>query len=298
MDTIVDLFTYCRVHNCRHCGRALATIVQAAILPDMVDSTGQQLPSTLKTAARWVRLGESGIPAMLVHPDWEHGRPAPVMIWMHGRTVNKELDPGRYLRWLRSGIGVCAVDLPGHGERYDESLQDPGRALDVVLQMLDEIDEVTEVLEGMGCFDSERVGIGGMSAGGMVTLARLCREHSFVCASVEATSGSWEEHLQGDRSGTNPPEAIAANDPIQHLDSWREIPIQALHSIHDEWVAIEGQSRFIDALRNLYSDPELIEFIRFERTGAPNEHAGFGTYAAEAKNRQVEFLRRYLLDSA
>ena len=234
---------------------------------------------------------------MLVHPDWAQGRPVPVVIWMHGRTVNKELDPGRYLRWLRSGIGVCAVDLPGHGERYDESLQETDRALDVVLQMLNEIDEITEMLEGMDCFDSERVGIGGMSAGGMVTLSRLCREHSFVCASVEATSGSWGEHLRGNRS--NPIQAgnIEANDPIQHLDSWREIPIQALHSIHDEWVSITGQTQFVDALRARYADPGQIEFIRFERTGAPNEHAGFGKFAAEAKNRQVEFLRRWLLES-
>lgn len=236
---------------------------------------------------------------MLIHPDWEDGEPVPTIIWMHGRTVNKELDPGRYLRWLRSGIGVCAVDLPGHGERYDETWQDPGRAFEVVLQMLNEIDEITDALDVMECFDSGRVGIGGMSAGGMVTLARLCREHSFICASVEATSGSWGEHIQGNRSDTippAPPEEIAANDPIQNLDSWREIPIQALHSIYDELVDIAGQARFIDALRARYADPGQIEFIRFERTGAPNEHAGFGKYAADAKNRQVEFLRRYLLD--
>jgi len=34
---------------------------------------------------------------------------------MHGRTANKELDPGRYLRLIRAGIAVCAIDLPGHG---------------------------------------------------------------------------------------------------------------------------------------------------------------------------------------
>ena len=29
--------------------------------------------------------------------------PRPTIIWIHGRTVSKELDPGRYLRWLRAG---------------------------------------------------------------------------------------------------------------------------------------------------------------------------------------------------
>lgn len=263
----------------------------------MVELTGK-LPSALRDASKWIRLGDSEIPAMLVHPDWERGQPVPVVIWMHGRTVNKELDPGRYLRWLRSGIGVCAVDLPGHGERFEEALQETGRALDVVLQMLDELDEVIDVLNEMACFDTKRIGIGGMSAGGMVTLARLCKPHPFACASVEATSGSWAEHLQGNRFKTITQDVIDANDPIQHLESWREIPIQALHAIHDEWVDIAGQERFFDALRERYADPEQIEFIRFERTGAPNEHAGFGKYAAEAKNQQRDFLESHLVDNA
>src|SRR5262245_11172372 len=75
-----------------------------------------QMPSALRANARWQRLGPSDIPALLVHPDWNSGQPAPMVLWMHGRTVNKELDPGRYLRWMRAGIGACAVDLPGHGE--------------------------------------------------------------------------------------------------------------------------------------------------------------------------------------
>jgi len=61
-------------------------------------------------------------------------------------------------------------------------------------------------------------------------------------------------------------------------------------------VAIAGQERFFDALRARYADPGQIEFISFERTGAPYEHAGFGKYAADAKNLQTEFLRRHLLD--
>jgi len=73
-----------------------------------------RLPSSLASRAKSVRFGD--VPALLAHPDWE--TPAPVVLWMHGRTVSKELDPGRYLRWVRAGIAACAVDLPGHGERF------------------------------------------------------------------------------------------------------------------------------------------------------------------------------------
>ena len=148
-----------------------------------------RLPSALQAAARWRRLGVSDIPAMIVHPDWEGaetaadsagpsggpsaapsaapagapsgGRP-PVVIWMHGRTARKEIDPGRPLRLLRAGIGFCSVDLPGHGERYDAALQHPAHSLDLILQMIDEIDEIIDALRQMGIFDPHRMGIGGM----------------------------------------------------------------------------------------------------------------------------------------
>jgi hypothetical protein len=159
-----------------------------------------QMPSALRANSRWVQLGSAAnqaIPAMLVHPDWTEAHPVPVMIWMHGRTAHKELDPGRYLRWMRAGIGACAVDLPGHGERFDAALQVPLQSFAVVRQMIEELDSLVEAIQTMPEFDAARMAIGGMSAGGMAALARLCRPHPFVCASVEATSGSWrhQQHL-------------------------------------------------------------------------------------------------------
>jgi dienelactone hydrolase len=272
-----------------------------------------RLPSALHAAARWRRLGMSEIPAMIVHPDWagaeaaanpaggasdgssaaSSGGPSggvPVVIWMHGRTARKEIDPGRPLRLLRAGIGFCAVDLPGHGERYDAALQHPAHSLDLILQMIDETDEIIDALRKMDIFDPHRMGIGGMSAGGMAALARLCHEHPFRCASVEAATGSWnhQRHREmfRDRSG----ESLASENPLANLHRWREIPLQAIHARGDEWVAFEGQRVFLDALRARYRDPGLIEFIIYEHTGAPYEHAGFGKHAADAKQRQRDFF--------
>jgi alpha-beta hydrolase superfamily lysophospholipase len=253
------------------------------------------LPSSLREAARWERLGPSRIPVMLAHPDWAAAHPVPAVIWMHGRTVSKEIDPGRYLRWLRAGIGVCAVDLPGHGERFEAALQAPSRTFDVVWQMQEEIDGLLEALGVAGQFDPSRMAIGGMSAGGMATLARLCRPHAFRCASVEATSGSWWHQREHAMFRGRDEAAIATVDPIRHLDTWREIPLQAFHARHDEWVSYEGQAAFIDAVGQRYADPRRIELVTYEHTGAPYEHAGFGRMAADAKNRQRDFFRRHLL---
>ena len=88
-------------------------------MPDLDSS----LPSSLRAISEHVRLGPD-VPCLVVRPEpgAEPAGPTPFLIWMHGRTANKELDPGRYLRLARAGIGSCAVDLPGHGFRTTEPL--------------------------------------------------------------------------------------------------------------------------------------------------------------------------------
>lgn len=215
---------------------------------------------------------------------------------MHGRTANKEIDPGRYLRWMRSGIATCAVDLPGHGERGDEPLDGPEHTLQVLTRMQDEIDSIVQALRGLGVFDMNRLAIGGMSAGGMVTLARLCTDHPFVCATVESTTGAWTHPSNANMfpARYSPLNELLQLDPVGRLDHWRQIPLLAIHSARDELVSIEGQRRFIEVLRDHYTDPSLIEFIEYPETGAPAEHAHFGKMARDARERQLAFLTGHL----
>jgi dienelactone hydrolase len=276
-----------------------------------------QFPRELAAAAQTARLGPSRTPALLVHPTWES--PAPVVLWMHGRTAYKELDPGRYLRWMRAGIAACAVDLPGHGERADPVLQTPQRTLQVLAQMHAEVDGVVAALgasEYQGIFDLSRIALGGMSLGGMVTLRRLCDAHTFACAAVEGTSG-WLRGLY------QPPPDIAAEtaellperdprwlaahaeadvdrlDPLGKLAGFRPIPLLALHNTFDAVVPLPVQSRFLSHLRAHYAsgaaDPSRIELVTFDKTGAPQEHSGFGRFSNDAKNTQTAFLQRWLV---
>jgi dienelactone hydrolase len=266
----------------------------------VIDRFGQ-FPKALADRARAARL--SGVPAMLAHPDWE--RPAPVVLWMHGRTATKELDPGRYLRWIRAGIAACAIDLPGHGERADLSMQTPARTLEVLAQAVQEIDGVVTALAGGehgGLFDTGRMGIGGMSAGGMAALRRLCEPHIFRCAAVEGTTGDLAGlyHPGPGRQWpvAHPREKVAAADPMQHLDGWRPIPLLALHSVADRLIPFALQRGFVEALRDRYrqagADPGLVELVSWPQTGAPEEHLGFGRHSNEAKNIQTDFLTRSL----
>ncbi|MGE3108703.1 MAG: alpha/beta hydrolase family protein [Phycisphaerales bacterium] len=257
-----------------------------------------QLPTSLASIARTVRLGRAQIPALLIHPDWTSSRPT--ALWFHGRTAYKELDAGRYQRWVRAGIAACAIDLPGHGERADASLQESGATLRVVDQAVNEIDEVISDLgrdEFKGIFDVRRLGIGGMSAGGIVALRRLCDPHPFAAAAVEGTTGSFDvlPHYR-DRHGD---ELVQRLDPIRHLDRWRPIPLLALHSERDAWVPVSGIQQFVAQLGQHYADEgasrELIRLYTWAETGAPYEHLGFGRMSNEAKNLQTSFLAEHLL---
>lgn len=269
-----------------------------------MDDRFKQLPSALRERSRRERL--AGVPALIAIPD--RATPSPVMLWMHGRTVDKELDPGRYLRWLRAGIATVALDLPGHGERDGPRLHDPDTTPVVLAQMLGEIDAVLDALRLLpdaDAIDFGRMGIGGMSAGGMVALRRLCDDHPFACAAVESTTGWLAEMYNPTRSESarwpvdHDPAAVERIDPMRHLDAFRPIPMLALHSEADQTVPFAGMAAFLDALGDRYAQAgaarDLITVKTWPETGAPFEHAGFGRVAAEAKNIQTEFLARHLI---
>lgn len=269
-----------------------------------MDPRFKQLPRSLQEKSRTMRLGDD-VPALVVHPDWDAGTQVPGVIWMHGRSVYKELDPGRYQRWVRAGIGAVALDLPGHGDRYIEAYQGPEKTLELIKQGRAEIDGVLASMREMGIFDMSRLMIGGMSAGGMVTLSRLCSAHPFIGACVEGTTGNLK-HLYAPPPGmpgrpwpvAHDLDEVASVDPMAHLEGFDPISLLALHNEGDELVPIGGQRLFLDSLRSHYidrgADPELISLQTFSQTGAPQEHAGFGRYANDAKNIQLGFIKRVM----
>jgi len=230
---------------------------------------------------------------LLVRAEVEDANP-PMLVWLHGRTAYKELDPGRYLRLMRLGVAICAIDLPGHGQRFCEAMQSPAAVLDVVEHMAGELDEAVEAAAATLGADKRRIALGGMSAGGMVAILRATRPHDYAALCLEATSGAWSG-LPMTAAALPPTRArIRAADPMGHLDRWRPIPVLALHARYDEWIPQAAQWAFLDAIEAL-GPPSLIERVRYDRTGAEAEHAGFGSCAADAKERLCRFLARTLL---
>ncbi len=247
------------------------------------------MPKSLRAHARWERL--AGVPALLVHPDapGTPPQPRPTLLWMHGRTAHKEMDNGRYLRLLRAGIASVALDLPGHGERADHSMQTPERTMTVIDAALRELPAVRQALSAEQGFRMDRVAVGGMSLGGMVALASVCRGPAWQAALVEATTGDWT-HLAG---AAHDPALANALEPARHLDRWQPLPLLALHAELDEWIRIEWQRGFLQRVRAVNGDAP-VDLTAFPRTGAPHEHVGFGSFGPQAKDAGTQFLVRHL----
>jgi dienelactone hydrolase len=249
------------------------------------------LPSRLKEVSTEVEL--AGVPCLLVRKD---EKPRPFLFWMHGRTVDKELDSGRYLRSVRRGINVCAVDLPDHGQRFNKRQQHKENILDSAKRMSSEIDPVLDELGRIGGFDLDRAGIGGISAGGLITVYHLLKPHNFKAVVLEASGGAWQHLHTSDLLSHLSNDQLEQINPMNHLEDWRDVPVIAFHSKHDARVPFATSSDFIDAIKEQSPNPQNIELVSFEYTGAPEEHVGFGRESAFVKEVQVDFLARHLAE--
>ncbi|MEM9374232.1 MAG: prolyl oligopeptidase family serine peptidase, partial [Planctomycetota bacterium] len=209
---------------------------------------------------------------------------------------------------IRAGIGAVALDLPGHGERFVEGSHSPRNTPTVVEQMYEEIDGVlASIRERYPRLDMGRAAIGGMSAGGMAALRRLCEPHPFRAAAIEGTTGDLlglylpNDGEQGEHgAAVHDRSSVERVDTLTHLDGFDPLPLLALHIEGDQLVPFGVQRGFLDRLADHYeaggASRDLIQLETYRDTGAPHEHAGFGKFGSDAKNTQLEFLTRVLLD--
>ena len=198
---------------------------------------------------------------------------------------------------LDKDFKIITIDLPGHGEREDPERQTPEAVLDVVLQASEELDAVCDEAARQLDADPTRIAIGGMSAGGMAAIHRATPPHAYAALTLEATSGAWSHLPMATNSSPDLRSRVETADPIRNLAGWRPIPVLSVHARYDTWIPQTEQWKFLDAIESL-GDPALIHRVRYDRTGADAEHAGFGRYSADAKEQQCRFLTECLFAGA
>ena len=108
---------------------------------------------------------------------------------------------------------------------------------------------------------------------------------------MEASTGNWAAQAHRPMFQPLTPEALQSEDPMARLATWTPIPVLAQHSRLDEWIRFEGQSAFLEALRE-HNAGHPVDLQAYDRTGAPKEHIGFGKYGGQAKDLCRDFLLR------
>lgn len=133
------------------------------------------------------------IPVLQVSPAGKESEKLPLVVFMHGVTGSKEVMA--YVLALIADAGYKAVsfDLPGHGERTDG----PRMFLDVLEEGAKDLDKLLDYYTMTGWADTERLGIGGFSAGGIVAYEYAMEgEHHPQLLLPVSTVADWND-MQG-----------------------------------------------------------------------------------------------------
>ncbi len=128
------------------------------------------------------RLAE--VPALLAWREATRER-LPVVLWLHGYTVDKQTNRAELEFFAQAGFLAVAVDAPGHGERRraddaaDDNLspqQREQRLCAIVAQSVAETPAIVDALAGSELADVRRLAICGVSMGACSVYGALASE--------------------------------------------------------------------------------------------------------------------------
>ncbi len=215
------------------------------------------------------------IPVAWIEPEPTEERT--LVIWLPGFSGTKEgVEP--YLADLaEAGFVALGFDPYQHGERMIETLEELRTRIHGNIRryfwpiLAQTAEDVTQVIDwaiaqlGVG----ERVGMGGISAGGDASVAAAVDQRIEAVAAGIATP-DWLR--PGSFEPPGEPDAAAQSDyrrrnPLTNLEAYRHTPaISFQNGALDDQVPPDGSLRFVEALhREIYADcPERIEAVLHE----------------------------------
>ncbi len=195
--------------------------------------------------------------------DLKPGEKRPAIIFVHGGPVRQMLLGYHYMhfyhwayainQWLANqGYVVMSVNFRsgiGYGRSFRTAPNTGGRGnaeyQDVVAG--------ARYLQSHPRVDSERIGIWGLSYGGLLTAQALARNSDIFKAGVDLAG----VHLFG--SSVDPESVSFKSSPIGAIDGWKS-PVLLVHGDDDRNVSFQQTTGLVQLLRARNVDYELIVF--------------------------------------
>lgn len=200
---------------------------------------------------------------LFLPPDLEPGERRPALIFIHGGS-RRQMLLGYHHRhfyhmayamnqyWANRGYIVMSVNYRsgiGYGKEFRES---PGRGREGNTEYRD-ILAAGLYLQGRDDVDPDRVGLWGLSYGGILTAQALARNSDVFAAGVDIAG----VHLWGD--SLDPESVSYQSSSVSEVGSWTS-PVLLIHADDDRNVAFSQTVGLVQALRAHDVEHELIVF--------------------------------------
>ena len=221
------------------------------------------------------------------------GERRPALIFVHGGPMRQMLLGYHYMFFYHmayavnqylanQGYVVLSVNYRGgigYGRRFQNAPQ-RGRAGNSEYQ---DVRAAGEYLRDRPDVDPKRIGIWGLSYGGLLTAQALARNSDIFCAGVDMAG----VHLWGDP--LNPSDVGYQSSPSSQIDKWKS-PVLLIHGDDDRNVAFSQTTGLVQLLRahNVYH--ELIVFPDDVHDSLLNHRWMTAFHATD------DFLKRFVKD--
>jgi dienelactone hydrolase len=226
----------------------------------------------------------------------------PMVVLVHGWNSRKEDMLFMAYGLAINGFFVVPIDVVGHGERMREGAWTMDALFGLVHQTTEDINRVIAHYEGDTRVDVQRVGLSGISMGGVVTYEYLTRDDKQIRAAVpmigtpDFTSLISEDradkimsmlglNLQNTMNIINP-EMLRAMQPAQKMNLMDSVPLLMLNGVEDPLIDIKSVRDFYQRIKPLYSQPENVQLV---------EYPGVGHYTPYPMQMEaLRWFQRYL----
>jgi uncharacterized protein len=126
--------------------------------------------------------------------------PLPAVLWFHGFTAGKDVHRPELATLAEAGFLAVGIDAAGHGERrlpdFEERFSGPRDKTEpevyaLVAETVAEVPGIIDLLCGAGLADEERIGVVGVSMGGMITYGAIAADRRIRAAVALLASPEW-----------------------------------------------------------------------------------------------------------
>lgn len=224
----------------------------------------------------------------------------PVIILMHGFSGRKEHCFTHAYQLAQQGYFAVSVDLHLHGESSDgefSAAQVTPRIIEVVERSIHNIEVLVNEYAHHAIADGRRIGLLGISLGGVVIYHYLQKRQPEIRAAVVNIAGAlpfWPITLRKimqhyPEFGVSEALIVRMEQELRSevfLDCVADFPLLMQYGQEDPIVPIEEVRRLYQTVQRQYTHPELIKLIEYPQTSHETPPAMF--------ERGMDWFEEYL----